>query len=504
MPKIPTFTSTALPPGVSGTAYAPLDLTARPYAAAARGLMGITSQLQRMDERMRLARQSTELGNAQVGAMKDLSEVESGFASRTDFENFEPEFRQHLDTLRTRYREQIKDPEVYRAFARDFERQALRTEINVRSMARKREIDHGRASYRSNIQELSLMYGRTGDEDKKLDILNRVKVLTAGAVTAGYMTEESGVSALHNFVKSADTAEAMEDLRRDPVTFDAADYPGLDKETQILLQDQALQRMKSLAQEHARAVEQAEQEAEKAHQAQIDEADYAAWQSFSNKQLTLPDLEDMATRREISEQTYRAIRKAMEPDAEKIINNPVVVGDLAGRVAMGLDVRPQLKEALNQGQIQAQTYIQMSTRIADKEYARGMAYIAHALQPTAADHYSADRHLRYAEAVDHYNSLVEQGISPVNAGKEVVQGYMSDIRRTRKGLPKPKYLTGSKTSWEHLDRAEQATVQAFRNHELTPQEYDREINTISELKKIAERETDMGSLTEEQKRRIRE
>lgn len=501
MPKIPTFQSTASPPGVSGAVYAPLNLTSQPYAVAAHGLMGISREMERINERMRLARQSTELSTAQVSSLKAMSDLEAGFSERTDFENFDPEFKTRIEELRTSYREQIKDPEVYSAFAHDFEKQALRASINISSMARKREIDHGKASYLNNINELSLMYGQTADEDKKIDILNHVKIQTTGAVAAGYMTEEAGVKSLHKFLKDADTAEAMEDLRRDPENFDASDYPGIDEKTQILLNDQALNRIEANDREHIRAVEKAEKEAEKAHEAKIDNADFDAWQAYNNNELTIPALEDMATRREISEEAYKAIRTKMEPDKEKAENNPVVIGQLAEQVELGLDVRTQLKEALKQGHIKTETYITMSRQVANKEYSEGMAFVASALKPTAADRWSADRNLRYAEAVDHYNSLVEQGTAPLNAGKEVVKGYMSDIRRTRKGLPKPKFLLGSKESWEHLDRAEKSTVQALENKQISPQEYEREVNIIHELKKIAESQDAIDGLSEKDKAR---
>jgi len=293
-------------------------------------------------------------------------------------------------------------------------------------------------------------------------------------------------------------------LRRDPARFDAADYPGIDKKTRILLNDQASNRVEALDRELARAVDRAGKEAEKAHQTKIDEADYDAWQGYYTGDLTIPQLEDLATQRQISEEAYKAIRAKMEPDAEKTENSPLVIGELAEQVEMGLDVRAQLKAALQQGHIKTETYITMSRQVANREYKQGSAYISRALKPTAADKWSPDKNLRYAEAMDRFNDLVTRDMPPIQAAKEVVKAYTNDIRRTFKGLRKPAFMPerGDKESYRDLEMAEALTVAAFEKKNISETEYQEEIDLINELKELAlERENADSLMSQEYEKR---
>jgi hypothetical protein len=229
-----------------------------------------------------------------------------------------------------------------------------------------------------------------------------------------------------------------------------------------------------------------DQEAERARKKLVAENDFRVLQLFHNNELTPVYLENLATKRLISEETYDDLSKRLRSGGVSgaTENNPLVVGDLAEMIELGIDADERLREALRKGQITDSTFITMTRQAAEGKYKEGLSYLSSALKPSQMDKWSPDKHLKYAEAVDLFNSKVRKGMDPLTAGKEVVNLYTSDTRRTIRGLRRPVFLEGQKDSVVDLDVAEKLTVEAFLSGNLPKDEYEDEIRLINELREI--------------------
>jgi hypothetical protein len=183
---VPKYESTRQPAARIGS---PLSL---PQLEGPRMVGEAARQFEEITEKLKRARQTTALSNAQTDLFKTLVELENDFQNRTDFQNFEPEFKKRVKNLQDHYQTTIQDPEVLEAFRPDFERMTTRSLVNVRSMARHQEIDKGRADFNRNQETYFDIITSNQDPEKRFEALNLAKLSVAGNVSAGYISREQG------------------------------------------------------------------------------------------------------------------------------------------------------------------------------------------------------------------------------------------------------------------------------------------------------------------------
>lgn len=483
MPKIPIYQRHVSLPAKSGMVQRDSRAEVKYYGAVSKAGEAISDFATKMYE----AKQVTELSNAQLDSLKQLTEYENGLRDRQDFDNFEPEYEKKVKEIRNYYQKNLMDNKVKQAFASDFERTALRTGVSIRSIANKKRIDHGSASYFNNMTTLKGMLPGA-DETLKQEIHTKTKIQTSGAVAAGYLTEEQGAERLQKFMKAADTVQAMADLRNDPDNFDSGQYNYIDPKTKILLEDQAIRKSEQIKKDRITQQEKADKTAEKEHKARLENNDFGLWQKQHAGALTESELEDMADNRLINKQTYLNIKNQRRQAASGQLthDDPIVVGELSVAVVRGIDINKPLLEALEKNQIKTETYIALKKGSASKEYKDGLGLITNALKPSAADKWSPDKHLRYQEAIDTYHQKLQVGLDPVDTGRSISKSYTSDKRRSIDGFPRPAYLEGDKNSRVDLEAATDRTVKAFLSEEISKAEYNRQINIISELQELVQ------------------
>lgn len=207
--------------------------------------------------------------------------------------------------------------------------------------------------------------------------------------------------------------------------------------------------------------------------------------------LTEDYITGQIVQRKIDPMKGRGMIDRLRAEAQKgavKINNPVVVGDLASDIESGLDVEglgDRLDAALINEDIKTETYITLKSKMANREFRRGISYINRSLKPGFLDKWSSDTHIRHAEAIDDYQVMVAGGMDPVEAAREIVDRNIGDVRRSITGLRKPYLLEGDKTDGMALALARTLTVDKFKNGGLTLEEYKREIFLIDELEKLS-------------------
>jgi len=250
----------------------------------------------------------------------------------------------------------------------------------------------------------------------------------------------------------------------------------------------------------------ADEAAEEAHKAQIKDNEFGLLQEFHGGGLTHGRLEEMASKRQIGREAYDDLKKRLEKQGEGQAeeNNPVVVGELGARIALGADVSEDLDRALHAGDIKPETYISMRESVADKGMRRAVEYVNDSLRPSPADRYDPGKHYRHANAVDELYGRVGKGEDPSAAAKSVVARYLTNARVRLMGLRQPKYLKGLRSDPQAVDEAMAWTARAWQNKTISEEAYQDEMRVLWEMRAIHDelKPPDESRLTAEEKAKI--
>lgn len=507
MPKIQQyFAHKQVTPRGPGVRIDPASMAIVPRAAG-QFAGTLESASGALGEKFLQARRVNEVSEHTLRANKEVAELDAWAAGQSDFNIIEPEYKKRIAKLSAGHRKEIKDPTVWRMFNRDFQRMSLRGEIKAGNIARSKEKTHNRASANVMLDEYADIVITSKDFETGAEAINHARAYIAGLVEAGTYDELEGQKLEQGFTEKAHINFIKREILDDPEgvleDLKAGEYKELDEADRTDLMIKADAQATTNAKERIRVKDQTEKDLEKIREAIIEDNEYDAWQLYYNGDLSIPALEEMADKREIGEITYRNLREKLDPDTpdEDIEDNPIVVGEIAERIEMGMDVRKELRAALDKKQMSNKTYIQMSKLVAQKEYQEATSYLSNAIKPTPAEKWSPDKHLKYAEAKNRLNNLASSGVQPLVAAKEVVEAYTSDLRRTINGLRKPVHLEGKKNNPVDLEKAERLTVEAYKKGTLTDDQFKDETDLIYRLKEIT---GSVDNISEETRKRFEE
>jgi hypothetical protein len=449
-----------------------------------------------------------------------------------------------MQQIRKQVMDGMSSPRAKEAFSERFGLRTIEGLVDVRALARNRMISKGRASTDAQLSSLVKNLSTTGD----FSIIADGQALIAGKTNAGYFNPEEGQQLNERFARDATLGYWNQQILDNP----AATYEVLKQEPESLNNLQPAEKTTLLARAQAAAEsdnklatlsgayttimskygnnyeaaladinnpnkwstykldydtskeldnrfrtllaerERRERDAENALKTTNDRLNMQVWVDYYNGKLKPEQLDILAKNRQISQSTYTSIRRNMAEETEE--NNPAVVADLAEKIELGYDVSQDLKEALENGDIKTQTFITMQGKIADRQYTEGVQYISRALKPSDLV-YSPDRNIRYAEAVDVYNSRVRSGENPIAAARDIVDGYMGHLRRTEKAQRKPRYGVYDKAGGMDYAATLQKTTQAFTNQMLTSEEYSLEVDLINRLSDMAREREELNTIS---------
>ncbi|MBU1008395.1 hypothetical protein KKA53_04950 [Candidatus Dependentiae bacterium] len=472
---------------------------------AAGALGEVTKTIVETAQKFENAQKVTTVNNAKIEDLKEVTNFVKGLPDRQDYTVFEKEFDDLITGIHQRRQEEIKDPLTRSAIQQSLSMAAIQNGVKVTEVARRKQTEFGKASYIKNMDDYIDLFA-TADEDERAFLIEEFVDETRNTINAGYINPTEGQNKLNEFLRETQKTVAHQDLQADPGNFNPDNYPRLKASDRISLDKYA--RRLAATEKKARIKEQqeAEKEVEKIAAQLIEESDYQSWQDFYNKDMSFAKLESLASTRQISEGTYRAIRDRMDKSAvSPQENNPHIVGELSEKVELGLDVRKDLKRALEKGEIKEETYITMTRQVTNKKYKRGLSFLSNAMKPTMMDKWNPDKNLRYAEAIEEWNFKINEGQDPVKAAIELVRQYTDDTRRTMAGLRKPMFLRGLKNDLAALNEAENATYRAWKSGRISDERYNKESELIRTLKTLADWLTDTeDNLSAEEKSELEE
>jgi len=201
MPIIPSYDAQSLPSG-EGTAprISPLTGTGVGLIHLGKGISDIAAKFKR-------AREVTEYNDNMREMRKELVDLRFKFMERTDYDDFLDDFQEASQLMVSKYAERMEGNSMWDSFEPHMDNAILNTEVSVRTMARDKQIDHGRATYAAAMEDSAEDYGRATREEKE-----NLKVyaydMTDMNVSAGYITRQEAQKFLRDWDYNAMKSDA--------------------------------------------------------------------------------------------------------------------------------------------------------------------------------------------------------------------------------------------------------------------------------------------------------
>lgn len=165
-----------------------------------------------------LDRQATRTivaAEVELGMSKDINDLSWSFENRNDFENFEDEMKNGLDSIYAKYLPKVeKDHVLQAAFDKAFANQSMAITNTVRSQSAKSKTDRGRASL-DEITDASLEeYSNIIDPAKRQKAKSDYEAKVDSFYQAGIINAQTAGNYNKNFILSAEKlrAERLIDL----------------------------------------------------------------------------------------------------------------------------------------------------------------------------------------------------------------------------------------------------------------------------------------------------
>jgi len=341
--------------------------------------------------------------------------------------------------------EQISDPTVKTLFQRDFDKLSTTQEFSVRDSARKGEIKGMVATLDESVDSAAALAARAKSPAERkvaieagslaVDRMQQFGVIDpvdAGKRKRKFLGQVDAANLLGRFNGTEDDVNAaLTDLRD-------GKYPNIDEVGQERLIRTGQRRADSLARDRISISDRAERLAERnlkksqaAKEAEIIGALASDPDAYAEK-----DLADMASRQEISDAGYRAVRSERMRRQEGV-DNPSVITDLQDRMIRdGEDIHDELQRNRVSGQISSPTYGRLvaenQRRVVDKDKEqfanvderRAYDFLSTKLgRDKLAFNFDDDTASRLADGQREFFERVARGDNPVDVADDIVNKY---------------------------------------------------------------------------------
>ena len=242
MPDLsPVYRSTQMPttrPGSPGPA-SPSMHRSPDVSSGSRAISRAMNETAEIFKNLHAAHERTALNEAKIDALKEISDFKNSLITRTDYQNFEPEYKNFIKELPERYEGKFKNNETWNDFLADFKHQAIITGASISVLTRKQQIDYGRASLRKNQKKLELNFQPSDNKKARQAIFDQYEKLIQDNIASGYLTREEGETEVTAFHQKTDMKQALFELKTKPEKFNASDYKYLNEKTKLQFENQA-------------------------------------------------------------------------------------------------------------------------------------------------------------------------------------------------------------------------------------------------------------------------
>ncbi len=483
------------------------SVPSEPMVAGARFQLRIGEEIEKLGKAIHTAQVKDDVQRLTLGAMDELSRAEVEISREGSHRDMPARFEERLGEIRERYQTQTAvDREVASAFNEKFGILAQNHLERVRLQSWRRELDQQQAgAIESGSAALNLIGKSQNMREVQLhmkDYLDSIEFKArTGLIDASWAAGQKelfkgrvgGMLVEQDILVSPELAIqrlTQQDLK--------SIYPGLSEEKRVDYLRIAGEQFTQRQNEAIAAQNRKERVEERAKKDAQEKAYGDALISFSKGELSETMVQGLLSRREIDPDKGASLLSSLRSDGRREENDPVVLGDLVASLELGRDITEPLTSARTRGQVKTETFIALRKEQANEQFRRGLNLI-NGLKPSESDKWSPDKHIRYTEAVDEYSSRVASGQEPIEVGREILGRYMGDVRRTARGILRPRYLDGDKLDPGALEEAKEKTAQAFQAGKIDASEFAREAERLQLLTELAQRaRADAEELTSEE------
>lgn len=493
MPAVPTYQRRQGVPAQANAVRGDVGAAGAVGASIGKGF----AEIGQIVDDLQAASRAAEKDKAITGANKELLELGFEMEQDTDFATQPQRFQERTAAIRQKYLGEIKDTQVQRLFQRDFDKVAITKEFDVRSKARKGQVQGLEADLDANLDSIVPLAVHAANPVARQTAIEQGLGRIALAAKQGVINPLEQGKREKKFLGQVDEAQVLGRLNGDEKTVNSAiaelqagQYANLDPvQTERLIRT-AQTRADSMARERVSQSEKAERQAEKTLKTRqaSEEASYLSMID-ANEEVSEVTLREALNRQEISAEGYRMLtsRRFQTEDGR---DNNFVLTDLQERMIRGgEDIHKDIIAARNAKNLSAQTTGQLMAenqrRIQSSQSQdwrsdterNAFQFVGTTLgRDKLAFAFDDDTAQRLALAQREFIQRVkEQNEDPWKVADDITAKYQ---RAQAKEPARIGYGLGQPKSIDDLRSFGQQLRQKRDDGQITPADFEREINTL--------------------------
>ncbi len=388
MPALPGYTAQLAPQGTlsvraGGPPSVPgVDL--QPFARALGNVATIENGIER-------AERASKVRRGQIDAERQLAEFEIELSTDTDYETHKQRYTDKRDAIRSEMMTQFgDDATAFQAWDNDFQPQALRSEVAVRTRAAKGRRDKQAAGLELDLQNYADAAAAAQSPDEKQRLRDEGMIAITDNLQRGIIAPMDAVKRQRKYRSDLIEAQVREDIRVDPASAEQAllsgDYVDLQGEARVKAIEMAGTRARQGEDRVWRTEERSYRMNEREQKRQADDAAREGDELLTGGGMTQGWLE--VNRDRLDQSDYRYYLREVDGQRATATEDEAY-STLRDRAQSGDDVSQEARSALVMGRITQPAYDKLLTAqkmaAADEPstnmYKRGFAMIKGSLEP---------------------------------------------------------------------------------------------------------------------------
>lgn len=483
--RIPTLVARNTVPSEGPGAVIPLGAGTQPYQAL--GDVGTSfHQAAAAEYQIDAARRYGRAMQLAGQAASSLNDLRDKYEQDTDYDTLSQRFGQDVQAIRQQAMDQAGDPATAQAFAQRFDHMVLAENNKIRDRARRGKIDLGRAGVEEGIDGFVTQAAQAGTPEERQAILGQIDKTYLVAAHGGLFTYEQAGEQIRKSRGRVDSARALHAINTDPEKAvqdlsDSKNFPALDEVSRERLYGTAQAKADAAVRERVRLAEKAERDAEKKKREWQEGNELQLLVAASQGNVSSTQLNDLARRRAIRPDAYRALTSMIEKGGT---TDGAVYFTLRDKINRGEDATAEIYKAMAAHAVSAQDAAQLSDHnrsvqrgedvysTQDYRNAEGTLKASIGEVGPLGNLYKQEDAQRFQAAVRELRDRVKaSGITMQNSGEiwKIVDEMEPRYRASppsRGSLPQPQF--GKVTTLDDIAKIATATAEAYRAKQIDP------------------------------------
>lgn len=191
MPIIPTYESRVVP------VVSPSRLIT-PRVGVGAAVTEVGKALTNIGAKFRRAEEVTQYNENIRGLRENLTELRFSFLGRQDFDKFQEDFQKGATAIAKKHFDAMQGNSLWGSFEAHMNGAINSTEVAVRTIKRKKQVDFGRASYAATMEKMAEEYGRATEVEKE-NIMIQADDVTHLNADVGYISQQEAQKTISIF-----------------------------------------------------------------------------------------------------------------------------------------------------------------------------------------------------------------------------------------------------------------------------------------------------------------